>query len=253
MKSRSPRTNRRNHQLVGKTAGCLRRPPRAAFQHHVGRHQLYPPEVRLVLNIGGGLGSFSKLILQHFPNATVLTLDYDPALLKLARHNLHDYTRRSKIVEANLVDPTWPESLGRAEPEVIVSSTALHWLSSAELVALYEQLAGILPAGGLFFNADHLSHTTAGAFFHTVSAADDARQQSVFDSGVPDWADWWDELRKIDGFEHLIAERDRRFAGGTDNQDATAALHIEALRVAGFTESGTFWQYFDDYVVYGVR
>ena len=81
----------------------------------------------------------------------------------------------------------------------------------------------------------------------------DARQQSVFDSGVPDWADWWDELREIDGFEHLIAERDRRFAGGTDNQDATAALHIEALRVAGFTESGTFWQYFDDYVVYGVR
>ena len=41
------------------------------------------PEVRLVLDIGGGLGSFSKLILQHFPNATVLTLDYDPALLKL--------------------------------------------------------------------------------------------------------------------------------------------------------------------------
>lgn len=30
-------------------------------------------------------------------------------------------------------------------------------------------------------------------------------------------------------------------------------LHTEALRVAGFTGVGTVWQYFDDYLVYGVR
>lgn len=211
------------------------------------------PGVRAILDIGGGLGSFSKLLLDRFPDATVITLDYDPSLLELARHNLRAYGKRSVIVEANLVAASWTEALGDVRPEVIVSSTALHWLSSAELLALYEQLAIVLGKGGLFFNADHLSHIAAGSFFHTVSAADAARQQAAFERGVPDWDAWWEEFRKLDGFIELIDERDRRFAGGGDNLDATAALHTVALQVAGFAETGTLWQYFDDYVVYGVR
>lgn len=210
-------------------------------------------DVRTILDIGGGLGSFSKLILQRFPEVTVITLDYDPSLLELARHNLHDYRLRSLIVEADLLDDSWVDVLDGNQPEVIVSSTALHWLSSPQIVGLYEQIATVLPSGGLFFNADHLSHATAGSFFHTASAADDARQQGVFDAGIPDWDGWWDQFRMIDGFEELINERDRRFAGGADNQDATSLFHIEALRVGGFAESGTIWQYFDDYVVYAVR
>lgn len=211
------------------------------------------PEPRTILDIGGGLGSFSKLLLDRFPETTVITLDYDPALLALARHNLRDYGARSVLVEANLVDPSWAGVLGAARPDVIVSSTALHWLTSAALVALYEQLAVVLGKGGLFFNADHFSHVTADSLFHTVSSADAARQQVAFEEGVPDWDGWWDQFRRLDGFTELIDERDRRFAGGADNVDVTAAFHTEALLVAGFTETGTLWQYFDDYVVYGVR
>ncbi|MGO1849151.1 class I SAM-dependent methyltransferase [Microbacterium sp.] len=206
-----------------------------------------------ILDIGGGLGSFSKLLLERFPQASVITLDYDPALLELARYHLREYGERSVIVEANLVDPAWPAVLSGVRPDVVVSSTALHWLSSAQLVALYEQLASVISKGGLFCNADHLSHVTAGSLFHTASAADAARQQEPFEHGVPDWDGWWDQFRELDEFTALIDERDRRFADGEDNIDVTAQLHVEALRVGGFTESGTLWQYFDDYVVYGVR
>jgi len=209
------------------------------------------PEVETILDIGGGLGSFSKLILDRFPGATVITLDYDPAMLELGRHNLRDYSDRSVIVEASLTDRDWPETLG-VRPDVVVSSTALHWVTSSQLVALYGQLATVLGKGGLFFNADHLAQLTDESFFHTVSAADDARQQGAFDRGVPDWDGWWERLRSVDGFAELVDERDRRF-GDADHEDVTATLHTEALRVAGFTESGTLWQYFDDYVVYGVR
>ncbi len=212
------------------------------------------PELRTVLDLAGGPGSFSELILERFPEARVVTLDYDPSLLALARHNLREYGDRSIVVEANLLEPGWPSELGEARPDAIVSSTALHWLPIGGLVALYERLATVLAPGGVFFNADHLSHTSPDSFFHTVSTADDRRQQEAgFGDGVPDWDGWWRRLRELDGFDELVAERDRRFAEIHGSRDSTAALHTEALRVAGFAEAGTVWQYFDDYVVYGVR
>lgn len=211
------------------------------------------PNAATILDIGGGLGSFSKLILDRFPSATVITLDYDPSLLKLARHNLRHHGSRSVIVEADLTTAAWVDELNGARPDVIVSSTALHWLSSAQLVTLYQQLSVLLMPGGLFFNADHFSHVTEGSFFAAASAADDARQQEAFQGDIPDWAGWWDRFREVDGFADLITERDRRFAGGSDNLDVTPTFHTEALHVAGFAESGTMWQYFDDYVVYGLR
>lgn len=212
------------------------------------------PDVGTVLDLAGGLGSFSKLILQRFPRSQVLTLDYDPALLELARHNLRDYRDRSTIVEANLVDAAWTDALGDHRPDVIVSSTALHWLSTGHLVALYERLATVLDRGGLFFNADHLSHSASGSFFHSVSTADDTRQQaSAFADGVLDWDGWWEQVRAVEGLAELTIERDRRFEGSPENLDATAQLHTEALRVADFSETGTLWQYFDDYIVYAVR
>ncbi|CAN3131070.1 class I SAM-dependent methyltransferase [Mycobacterium sp. smrl_JER01] len=211
------------------------------------------PDLTTVLDIGAGLGSFSKLILQRFPEVNVIALDYDPALLELARHNLRDYSDRLSVIEADLRDPSWPDALGIAKPDIVVSSTALHWLPTPDLIRLYQTLATVLDTRGLFFNADHLSHPV-GAVLHAVSTRDDhEHQQAAFGQGVADWDGWWNTLRGLAGFAELVAERDRRFGDAPENLDTTAALHTEALRVAGFTETGTLWQYLDDYVVYGVK
>ncbi|AQA02488.1 hypothetical protein BVC93_08630 [Mycobacterium sp. MS1601] len=212
------------------------------------------PGVRSVLDIGGGLGSFSKLILRRFPDAQVVTVDHDPALLRLAAHNLAEFGSRSVIVDADLRDPAWPRSLAGVVPDAVVSSTALHWLSSAEVVSLYALLGALIAADGVFFNADHLSHDVSGPFFRDVSIADDtAQQRRGFDAGVPDWDRWWNQVRSEPAFVDLVAERDRRFSDAPDNLDLTPDFHREALRVAGFAETGTLWQHFDDYVVYAVR
>lgn len=211
------------------------------------------PGWNTVLDIGGGLGSFSKRILERFPEIRVWTLDYDPALLELARHNLRSFGSRSVVIEADLRDPTWPTKLDDTTPEAIVSSTALHWLSGAQLVALYQTLATVLAEGGAFFNADHLS-CGGRTFLGAASAADDSRQQqAAFTADVPNWDGWWAQARAVTALAEHVAERDRRFAGTGDNLDPTPTLHTEALRVAGFAETGTIWQYFDDHIVYGVR
>ncbi|MFF0816177.1 class I SAM-dependent methyltransferase [Rhodococcus sp. NPDC003318] len=52
--------------------------------------------------------------------------------------------------------------------------------------------------------------------------------------------------------EHLAGHGDRvRFAGRDATPPTTVQFQLAALRQAGFAESGTLWQLFDDYVVYG--
>ncbi len=232
----------------------------AAVRDRAGRFSLIldviadtRPAARTFLDLGGGPGSFARLLLERFPEARVLVVDDDPALLALARHNLRAFGERAVIVEADLADPHWNRALQGDEADVVVSSTALHWLSTSALVGLYESLFSVLATGGLFVNADHFSYRAEGSFFAAASDADDVRRRDTWPDGVPDWWGWWEEFSRLPSFAPLIAERDRRFADIPETLDATPALHTEALRVAGFTEVGTLWQRLDDYVVYGVR
>lgn len=212
------------------------------------------PDAATIVDLAAGLGSFSKLVLQRFPDARVVAIDYDPALLSLARHNLREFVDRVRVVEADLMDPAWTRVIDQERPDGFVSSTALHWLPTGRLAALYEELAGALPSGGIVLNADHLSLSAEGSVIRAVCEADDSRQQEAsFGAGAQAWDTWWDTLRAEPGFAELVAERDRRFAGSSSPRDTTAAFHVEALRVGGFTEAGTLWQRFDDYVVYAVR
>ena len=137
------------------------------------------PALTTVVDLAAGPGSFGKLVLQRFPQAHVVAVDYDPALLQLARHNLREFGDRARVVEANLLDPAWTRALGPDRPDAFVSSTALHWLPTGRLVTLYEEVAGLLGDGGVFVNADHLSQAGGRPFFQAVSEADDAGQQSA--------------------------------------------------------------------------
>lgn len=211
------------------------------------------PHIKTLLDIGAGPGSFSKLLLQRFTGVTLLALDYDPAMLRLAEHNLREHRGRVSFVDADLRDEAWPSLLGAAKPDAVVSSTALHWLPTADLVRLYVTLAEVLGDGALFFNADHLPHSP-GTLIHEISGVDDRQHQTAaFSNGVPDWDGWWEQLRVTPGFSDLITERERRFPDMSENRQPTRAFHIEALRSAGFREVGTLWQCFDDYVVYAAR
>ncbi|MET0416762.1 MAG: hypothetical protein ABW022_12165 [Actinoplanes sp.] len=51
----------------------------------------------------------------------------------------------------------------------------------------------------------------------------------------------------------LRPERERRFADRPPQPLSSLEFHLAALRTAGFTETGTVWQYLDDYVVLARR
>ena len=98
--------------------------------------------------------------------------------------------------------------------------TALHWLTVAELRALYRTLASLLRPGGLFLDGDHLTldETRTPVLARLDRAVEEAEDRRRFPAGhegrAEDWRQWWQAVAA-----------DPTLAGA-----------------AGFAEIGTLWQ-----------
>lgn len=214
--------------------------------------EVVPPD-GIVVDLACGLGSFSRLILERLPTVRCIGVDFDPALLAIANHNLEEFVGRATLIDANLLSPDWTRTI-EAPVHGVVSSTALHWLPAPVLMRVYQELSELLVEGGIFMNADHLELHQPDSLFARLSAADDLRtQEQAFASGVPDWGQWWQQVAEVPELVELVERRHTQLVGAERPRKASPALHVEALKVAGFREAGILWQYLNDYVVYASR
>lgn len=218
----------------------------------------------VVLDLACGPGSLTFRVLDRFPQARVVGIDYDPALLALAREEgeaKERYAGRATFLDDDLTDPGWTERVqehlgSRHDTAVVsaaVSTTALHWLSPEQLVATYRAVRSLLPDGAVFLDGDHFRFDgrlpRAGAW---AEEHDRRTQDAAFAAGADPWDSWWGDLRAREGYVDLAAERERRFANRPAPETTGVGFRLAALAQAGFSEHGTVWQLFDDYVVYGV-
>lgn len=208
-----------------------------------------------VLDLACGPGSLSHRVLDRYPGARVIGVDYDPILLRIAGDWLdHRHPGRFTAVDADLAGD-WTEALGGATVHAAVSSTALHWLAPHQLVAVYERLGRLLPESGLFLNGDHLRYEPRSQpFLAAGAAADDARtRREAYAGGALTWDQWWEQASADPGLAALLPERERRFSDRPPTADAPLELHVSALRAAGFRESGVLWRFWGDVVVLARR
>lgn len=214
----------------------------------------------VALDLASGPGSLSRRLLERFPAARCVAVDYDPVLLRLGRGALGDYGGRLRWVEANLRERSWTAKLAQSTQErtfdVVLSTTALHWLPVSELVALYWDIAGLIRTGGAFLNGDHLSFPP---YLPTVSRVTQEmryqRQRVAFANGdAEDWAGWWEGISREPSVEQMLAEREARFEGrAKDEETPVEALHEAALYNAGFSEVAPIWQWGSNHVLMAVR
>ncbi|MDF2898990.1 MULTISPECIES: class I SAM-dependent methyltransferase [Rhodococcus] len=206
-----------------------------------------------VVDLACGPGSLSARILEKFKHASVVGIDYDPMLLEVARQSSTRFGDRLQLVDADLLSTDWPTSV-TAPVQAIVSTTALHWLQPQQLVEVYRQCRELLSPDGVLLNGDHFRFDSRFPVIgRWAKAHDEQTQRSAFAAGAPEWDSWWEELRATPGIGPLTDERERRFAGRDATAPTAVDFQLAALAQAGFRESGTVWQLFDDYVVYGVR
>ena len=207
-----------------------------------------------VLDLACGPGAIAQRVLAAFPDATVTAVDHDPMLLHIARRALEPYGDRVRIVDADLVAAGWPRLLGGTRIDAVLSSTALHWLAPAQLLAVYQDAAALLPPGGILLNADHLRFDDRSATLRDLAARhDEHTQRDGFAAGALDYAAWYAEAAREPALAALVPLREQRFADRPPQPLSPLEFHLAALRTAGFAETGTVWQYLDDYVVFARR
>ncbi|MDT9688146.1 class I SAM-dependent methyltransferase [Streptomyces sp. P9(2023)] len=197
------------------------------------------PEPR-VLDLACGTGSITDRLLKRFPKATSVGVDLDPALLAIAEGYFAG-DERVTFVSADLKDPEWAEALPHRSYDAVLTATALHWLHTEPLTALYGQLAGLVRDGGVFMNADHMIDETTPR----INAAERAHRHAAMDrakaAGALDWAEWWAVAAQDPVLAEPTARRFAIYGEHADGDMPSARRHAEILRAAGFDEARPVW------------
>lgn len=208
------------------------------------------PAVTRVLDLGAGPGSLTVQLLEAFPQAEIIALDFDPTMLLLARQRLSPYGARARLLSANLRQPAWPEAVP-APCDAVVSATALHWLSPEELTILYQQVARVLRPGGIFMNADHV-----GSEYAPLQKAWEGHRDQVLArqaSTAEDWHSYWQAYSRALGMK--VDPVHRQISGGEHKgveQGLPLPWHFHMLKESGFRFVDCFWRSDGDAVYGGI-
>ncbi|MFL3868390.1 class I SAM-dependent methyltransferase [Streptomyces griseobrunneus] len=205
-----------------------------------------------VLDLACGTGSITDRLLRRFPEATSTGVDLDPALLAIARGTFEGDDRVA-FVTADLKDPEWTARLPHTSYDAVLTATALHWLHSEPLAALYGQLGTLVRDGGVFMNADR----TIDPDTPRINAAERAHRHAGMDrakaAGALDWADWWALAAADPVLAGPTAERFALYGEHADGDMPSAAWHARTLLASGFAEARTVWASPSDSLVLAVK
>ncbi|MGW2690561.1 class I SAM-dependent methyltransferase [Streptomyces sp. NPDC001296] len=193
-----------------------------------------------VLDLACGTGSITARLLARFPAATSTGVDLDPALLTIARGTFRDDDRVT-LVEADLKDPDWPARLPHDTYDAVLTATALHWLRTDPLQALYGRIAELVRPGGVFMNADHMIDDTTPRINAAERAHRRERGERALRDGALDWADWWELAAKDPVLAAPTARRFEIYGEHADGETPSAAWHARVLREKGFAEARPVW------------
>ncbi|MER0448216.1 class I SAM-dependent methyltransferase [Streptomyces sp. Edi4] len=193
-----------------------------------------------VLDLACGTGSITDRLLKRFPQAVSTGVDLDPALLAIAGGTFAG-DERVTFVSADLKDPGWVKALPYDSYDAVLTATALHWLHSEPLAALYGQVAGLVREGGVFMNADHMIDPATPR----INAAERAHRHAAMDrakaAGALDWAEWWALAAKDPVLAGPTAARYEIYGEHADGDMPSVSWHAETLRAAGFAEARPVW------------
>jgi len=114
------------------------------------------PETSInVLDLGGGYGIVTSVVLEEFPNARVTLQDYSAPMLEHARERLSAHAGAMHFVHSDLQDPAWVESVD-GPYDLALSAIAIHTIGGRQhMEQVYHGVFGLLNAGGVLLNCDY--------------------------------------------------------------------------------------------------
>jgi tRNA (cmo5U34)-methyltransferase len=114
-----------------------------------------------ILDLGCGDGILGRFLLNIFPSAHGVFVDFSEPMLEAARKNLSGVLKTS-ILKADFSTPHWIDVVASYQPfDLVVSGFAIHHQPDERKKALYSEIHDLLAPGGIFLNLDHVASSTA--------------------------------------------------------------------------------------------
>ncbi|HLW67614.1 MAG TPA: class I SAM-dependent methyltransferase [Gemmataceae bacterium] len=205
------------------------RPRQLEVMLQVLRH--WRPQAERVLDLGAGDGILLGTLLEAFPKASGIAVDFSPLMLEQARQRLSKFGQRAVTHEGDLQTTARKHSL-TGMFDIIVSGLAIHHLTHERKRELYREIFDLLLPGGAFLNCEHVA------------------------SATPANAEMWDNFAS----EHLYQRRKEKGENVTpelvwrefmERPDRAANIlapvedQCRWLREIGYRDVDCFWKYFE--------
>ena len=114
--------------------------------------------VRRLVDLGAGDGLLAAVVLERYPNAEAVLVDFSEPMLSEARDRFQGGETKVSFVQADLREPSWVRQIsGQAPFDLIVSGYAIHHLEDRRKRQLYQEAFKLLGPDGLFVNMEHVS------------------------------------------------------------------------------------------------
>jgi tRNA (cmo5U34)-methyltransferase len=122
--------------------------------------QQWCPAPTTVLDLGCGDGILGRYLLQHFPAAQGIFVDFSEPMLQVVRQKVAPWPT-AQVMAADFGIPTWTDSVRDCGPlDVVVSGFAIHHQPDDRKQAIYAEVYDLLRPGGVFLNLEHVASCT---------------------------------------------------------------------------------------------
>jgi tRNA (cmo5U34)-methyltransferase len=186
----------------------------------------------LILDLGCGDGLLGRLLLDLFPTAHGIFVDFSEPMLQALRAKL-TAASRATIIKADFSTAAWLAKLEDQGPlDLVVSGFAIHHQPDRRKRELYDEIYRLLSPAGVFLNLEHVaSQTPAGhALFDELFIDNCLKFHRAIDPAKTREQVAADFHKRPDKKENILAP---------------VSVQIEWLRQIGFQDVDCFFKLFE--------